>query len=286
VNDIREELDFEREIDGRWDKLTAEMLLGLTEWSQGCVAIEQALTQIVSGFGAVSGTLSRVRLTSGSARIIATTGPASKRELSGLNNSFAHPIMGDEVARLKHGALILMSQFEDTRSSRDPAIEEWLIRRGLSDVGFICLTRDQRSADFLELHFAEAPNGAWTTACEWGAAAFARTYSIRRPGLVTEALARHSGKINEYDSQDWPILAPENAAGLTRSEWRVCVLVSRGLMAKAVANEIGVEVSTVRSHLRKIYLKTNLGSYHQLARRLVSRLEQHALHQGLHERSA
>ncbi len=250
------------------------------------MAIEQALTQIVSGFGAVSGTLSRIKLTTGSARVIASTGPTSKHELSGFNSSFAYPVMGDEVSKLKHGALILMSELEVARSSLDPAIENWLIRGGLSDVGFICLTRDKRWADFLELHFAEPPNGAWSTACEWGAAAFARTYSIRRPGLVTEALVRHSDKIKEYDCQDWPILGPENAAGLTRSEWRVCVLVSRGLMAKAVASEIGVEVSTVRSHLRKIYLKTNLGSYHQLARRLVSRLEQQALHQGLREMSA
>ena len=66
----------------------------------------------------------------------------------------------------------------------------------------------------------------------------------------------------------------------------MCVLVSRGLAPKAVANEIGVTVNTIRSHLRKIYVKTNLGSYHQLARQLISQVEQQALHQNVHQLSA
>jgi DNA-binding CsgD family transcriptional regulator len=176
--------------------------------------------------------------------------------------------------------------FEVARSSRDPAIDAWLACRNLTDAGFICLSRNMRSADFLELHFAEGPTGAWEAACEWGATAFARTYNIRRPGLVTEALARNSDRTTVHDSEDGPILAPENAAGLTRSEWRVCVLVSRGLTAKAAADEIGVTVNTIRTHLRNIYVKTNLGSYYQLARRLVSPMEQQALNQGWHELSA
>ena len=67
------------------------------------------------------------------------------------------------------------------------------------------------------MHFADRPSGAWEAACEWGATAFARTYNFRRPGLVTEALARHSDKAIVYDNEDRLILAPENAAGLTRS---------------------------------------------------------------------
>ena len=179
-----------------------------------------------------------------------------------------------------------MSRSEIARTNQDPAIDEWLIQRGLRNVGIICLMRDKDWVDFLELHFSENLNGVWEIACDWGASAFARTYKIRRPGLVTEVIVQRGDDCAEYDCHNWPILSVENAAGLTRSEWRVCVLVSRGLAPKAVANEIGVTVNTIRSHLRKIYVKTNLGSYHQLARQLISQVEQQALHQNMHRLSA
>ena len=88
----------------RLDKLTAEMLLAFSEWSQGFLPIDQALHQIITGFGAVSGTLCRVKVNSGNSRIIATCGAASVRDISGLNSSLTYPIIGDEIARLKSGA--------------------------------------------------------------------------------------------------------------------------------------------------------------------------------------
>lgn len=262
------------------------MLLGFMEWSQGFLPIEEALAQIVAGFGVARGTLSRVNTLTGNVRIIASAHPFIKRKSFKPDHSFAHPVLGEEISSLKPGSLILMSQFEDVRSNRDPAIEDWMIDHKMTDIGLICLCRENNWIDFLELHFSEAPSYTWSTACDWGAVAFARTYKIRRPGLVTEALARRGDSAQWPNRSEWSILAPENVAGLTRSEWRVCVLVSRGLTAKAVANEIGVATSTVRTHLRNIYEKTSLGSYHQLARRLISPLEQQALHRGIHERSA
>ena len=113
-----------------------------------------------------------------------------------------------------------------------------------------------------------------------------RPDNIRRPGLVAEALARHGDKATVYGSEDRPILASENAAGLTRAEWKVCFQVSQGLTAKAAADEIGVTVNTVRTHLRNIYVKTNLRSYYHLARRLGSPVEQQALYQRRLELSA
>lgn len=270
----------------RWDKLTAQMVLGFTEWSQGFLPVEQTLRQIVSGFGAERGTISRVNTKSNTVRIIATTHLPSVRTGIGVGHSFAHPVLGEAIAKLKPGSLILMTEVEESRVNRDPDIEEWLSEHNLADIGLICLRHTQNWVDYLELYFSDTPNHAWSIAGDWGATAFARTYKIRRPGLVTEAMARRIGRAGRRHDSLELIMAAENATGLTRSEWRVCVLVSRGLTAKAVAAEIGVATSTVRTHLRKIYGKTNLSSYHQLARRLVSPEEQAAQHRGMPAKSA
>jgi len=67
------------------------------------------------------------------------------------------------------------------------------------------------------------------------------------------------------------ILHHENPAGLTRCEWKVCDLASRGLSVKSIAGELGVTGNTVRTHLRSIYAKTEVASYYELVMTLMAK---------------
>ncbi len=101
----------------------------------------------------------------------------------------------------------------------------------------------------------------------------ARIWARRQVGLVTAQVAEKKRKAEVRASLDGaaPILGIENPAGLSRAEFRVTMLLSRGLSVKGVASELGLSEATVRSHLRNIYAKTGTGSLAQLVFRLLDR---------------
>ena len=69
---------------------------------------------------------------------------------------------------------------------------------------------------------------------------------------------------------DAPILGVANPAKLSRAEFRVCLLLSRGLSVKGVTAELGLSEATVRSHLRSIYSKTEVAGLPELLYRILS----------------
>jgi DNA-binding CsgD family transcriptional regulator len=64
------------------------------------------------------------------------------------------------------------------------------------------------------------------------------------------------------------LLGMENPARLSRAEFRVCLLLGRGLPPEAVARELQLSQATVRSHLHKIYAKTGSTTLADLVQRL------------------
>ena len=64
------------------------------------------------------------------------------------------------------------------------------------------------------------------------------------------------------------ILSDENPLGLTRSEYRICLLIRDGYRAQDFALVQSVAESTVRSHLRSIYQKVEVTGQMALLHRL------------------
>ena len=82
-----------------------------------------------------------------------------------------------------------------------------------------------------------------------------------------------SGKFNPAVYRikpDEPILGTSNPARLSRAEFRVCLLLSRGLSVKGVTVELGLSEATIRSHLRSIYSKTQTSGLAELVYRILS----------------
>jgi DNA-binding CsgD family transcriptional regulator len=245
------------------------------EWGQGFIELEEALLRTVDCFGADCGSIVRIRLNTLEGRSVAVA--ASSKGKSAAISSIAGQVIGENAKVFKVGIPFLMSSLEDSWGLHSESIEAWKKKTsGRGDVGFACVSRASHDADFLELHFGNGQNTLWDREAGWYTAALARVFEVRRPGLITETLARKTSKSNKKTTEGVSILGADNPAGLTRTEFKVCLLLSRGLAVKVVVAEMGVSIATVRSHLRNIYAKTGIGGFHELALRLVSPEERNA----------
>lgn len=75
--------------------------------------------------------------------------------------------------------------------------------------------------------------------------------------------------MTERTPERMPLLSITNPARLSRAEFRVCLLLSRGLSAQGIAGELNVSGTTVRTHLRNIYSKTETTGMPDLVYNLI-----------------
>ncbi|KUJ85127.1 hypothetical protein AVO45_17910 [Ruegeria marisrubri] len=230
--------------------------------------------------------ISRVRLNKSTSRVAARADLQPDRRKRPLTKSYAADAIGALESRPKLASVFSLVHDSDGRYEPASPVSDWISHRRLSDVIFICLDNQGSEIDFLELHFGQGASIGWQTGIETIAPELSRIFRERRAGLITEALSRQTVVPMAKQVIDSPILGPDNPAGLTRSEWRVCLLVSRGLSVKAICEELEIGRATVRTHLKHIYSKTSLENFHMLARRLVSVDEREALQGRLRQASA
>ncbi len=122
-------------------------------------------------------------------------------------------------------------------------------------------------SDFLELHYRRPICDIEIAHIEFFADRIARVWKLRHPGLITKKLSDYAhANVGKTASS---ILDISNPARLTRAEFRICSLVSRGLTINSIAEELSLSLSTVRGHLRTIYQKTETEGFYGLAHCLV-----------------
>lgn len=253
-------------------------IIRLIEWSQANTSLESAVEQITVAFKAECGIVSRFKPSNSNSRTAAQYCRTGQVKGNGALHTFAFEALGPEISKIRAGAVVRFTHFETARTEQCPRLARWMSSNQFCTAAFVCLSKGNGTIEFLELYFANGSDLVQLDMLDQIAPDMARIVENRRPGLLTEALARQAVSIKQVKDTDAPILSPDNPAGLTGAELRVCVLVARGLAPKAVSAELGVSDTTVRTHLRKIYSKTGLDNYHMLARRLVSLAERTALY--------
>ncbi len=137
----------------------------------------------------------------------------------------------------------------------DPALALFHSRRNLRELAVINLATDQTTSDYLEMHFAEPLTPSQHALLNSLAQTLSEAWRNRTEGLF---IANVLGK-EETDAQpasEPDVLSHRNPARLSRAEYRVCLLLSRGLQLDAVCSELAIAKSTLRTHLRNIYAKT------------------------------
>ncbi|WP_420585308.1 helix-turn-helix transcriptional regulator [Ruegeria sp.] len=253
-------------------------IISFIQWSQGGIVLDAALAAIVEAFGADCGVISRSWLNKNGERVASRADTRDQSNKRPLFLSHTNDILGPFTNKPKRASVFSFLDEGKDVSDLSAVVTDWFDHRNLRDILFICLDNHGNELDFLELHFCRNCNRDYREGIEAVAGELSEIYRNRRPGLITEALSRQSLVKLKRPVEDALIMSTENPAKLTRAEWRVCVLISRGLSAQAIGAELGIGPATVRTHLKHVYSKTGLDSFHMLARRLVSLEEREALH--------
>lgn len=157
------------------------------------------------------------------------------------------------------GAQGLVDCFASTPEQPEQSMQLLSTRSGTT-VAIVVLQNGQSHIDVIMFEFPKIADEASLYVLAAMAPALETGWSMRQPGFVSTLVLnqsrRHKAAPRETDTMD--ILGEDNAFDLSRSELRVCRLLATGLKAQMIAQELGVSIATVRTHLSSIYAKTNL----------------------------
>jgi DNA-binding CsgD family transcriptional regulator len=146
---------------------------------------------------------------------------------------------------------------------------EALERTGLREAAIVILEARERGYDAVEIHFAGAGTHVQALLASMGPA-MSRCWRSRLPGTAS-ALAERT-RLRPVTAQRptaADLLSPNNPAGLSRSEFRICALMREGLPTKQIARELAIRPTTLRAHLQSIYAKTGATGQVELVHRLA-----------------
>lgn len=237
------------------------------EFLQGKATFQLALKEISNGLDAEATIISRVsRELSGKSNVIQFDGRAGLSRIAALDRSFARSMLGTYFDKPKVGSIWLKSMIE---VDVDPTLIELHRRRNLIELVVIPLSVDEKTIDFAEMHFAFPLQFEHRALLNMVADTLARTWKNRVPGLLTECLSKTP--IRLWKSTDMaPIMSMDNPARLSRAEYRVCLMLSRGQSFEKVRTELNVSKSTLRTHLKNIYAKTETDNQSELLYKLLT----------------
>ncbi len=235
----------------------------------GSMPLAEALAALAGGLDASAAAISRhYHRTEDSARLVSLfAGDGPER----LTRSYCQDVLDYQFGRARAGTVwFLGDMFDDPSWLPSRRLDGWLDRGAAREIAVIPMAVTRQAIDYVEFHFMSQLDRAEQHDIEALVPTIERSWTGRKPGLVTMALnegrapfprSLDSGMRRSITS---PILGVSNPAELSRAEFRVCLLLSRGLSVKAVTDELGLSENTVRSHLRSIYSKTGTSSLPEL----------------------
>ena len=257
------------------------VLDGIAGWCgglHGAMPLPEALGTLARGLGAECAALSRHLLNEDRPRTVAIHDRCQGDPyVPTLGRAFAQDVMGYFYDQARASTVWFLSDhLDDPNWSETETLANWRLSRDHGEIAVFALSGNQRQKDYIEFHFADALKRGEKLELEALVPTIVRSWSGRKPGLVTQS--RMDGRLIsardrvEQTRQKWnsPILGMANPAGLSRAEFRVCLLLSRGLSVKGVTDELGLSEATVRTHLRALYSKTETSSLAELLYRVLS----------------
>ena len=237
---------------------------------RGAESLEVGLHELASAVGARSALLSRKRKDDQMARVVAKF-QLSNFGMGTLTRPFCDNVLEVNPWALRAGACIFKSSMDDLSESSRTIIGRWYQASGCRDTLVMVLEVDKNHVDRIEMHFDHIADRKTVSLCEEIAHALPLFYKSRAPQVIEDAIQRNLMPGNSSRaSAGMAILSEHNPYHLTRSEYRICHVISRGVSYKALPEKLDISPHTVRSHLRNIYGKTDIGDFYELSHRLVS----------------
>lgn len=182
-----------------------------------------------------------------------------------LDCGFAKSLMAPYFDAARPGSLWFRSMVEEGKTLD---VVEFHAARQLRELVVIPLESNARFIDTIEVHFEHRLRAHQQLILNSLGPVLARTWQNRAQGLFTESLLRLAP--TPVAVRLAPILSIENPARLSRAEYRVGLMLSRGLSVDHVKAELGIRDSTLRTHLGNLYAKTGSSNLSELVYRLTS----------------
>lgn len=257
------------------------VLDGIANWCgglHGALDLADTLHALSGGFGAEAAAIARHGKHEETARAVAISDTRKHDDtVPALRRALAQDVMGYLYAKSRVATVWFLSDIDDDPQWKGTqTLTNWKISRGIKEIVVISLAASPQQRDFVEFHFARELERSEKLEIEALVPTLVRSWSGRKPGLVTQSRmderlvrARETAKAGKR-RWDAPILGTSNPAKLSRAEFRVCHLLSRGLSVKGVTDELGLSEATVRTHLRSIYSKTEVSGMAELLYRILS----------------
>lgn len=246
-----------------------EAVASWCEALQGQATLNEGLQAICKALGADAAAIVRVRPDSGKpGRTICFDMPGRGVEVCPLNRSFGISAMGSYLTHARPATVWHVSMITE---DPDPALTRFQGLRGFAEMTIVPLAQSSRGTDLLEFHFRHALDASAQALINFFASTLVRSWDRRQPGLFLESLLESAAIMKTADDTG-PILSIENSCRLSRAEYRVCLLLSRGLSKEGLLGELSISKSTLRTHLRNIFIKTNTQNQTELMYRLLARV--------------
>lgn len=182
-----------------------------------------------------------------------------------LHSGYARSLLGAYFDAARPGSLWYRSMLDDT----SPDLVDFHAARILRELVVIPLETNDRHIDMLEIHFAERLRNFQQLLLNTLAPVLSRNWRNRTQGLFTETVLRRAEQ-RRSATLDKPILSTDNPARLSRAEYRVGLMLSRGMSLEDVKAELNIRESTLRTHLGNLYAKTRVSNLSELVFLLVS----------------
>ncbi|RYH11287.1 helix-turn-helix transcriptional regulator [Tropicimonas sp. IMCC6043] len=253
-----------------------EIVAVLSQASQGSVALVEALRRMGNLIGSNVTAICRVDLTASHdvAKVFCHESRRPVSEDAGpFEVSFARGVCGASIDTAKAGTVWRATLADIETRER---LASLFRHRRLAETVVIPLQKDNGSGDFLELHFTQPVSATLLEYLEYMGPVLARCWKGRSPGMFSDSMLSRRRKLPPSPVSG-AILSMENPCRLSRAEYRVCVLLSRGLNNQAVLEELSITMATLRTHLRNIYAKTDSASQPELIHKLLSTTPRHGL---------
>ena len=140
------------------------------------------------------------------------------------------------------------------------------------EIAVVVLDPSNRVSDLLELRFTRLLSAEEMKSLSMLAGILSQVWQRRRANVISDSIAAHQRRLDRSEEcrTGGSVLDAANPAGLSKAEYRVCMLMTHGLSAKLISRRLQVSESTVRSHLRNIYAKTEASGQRELMYRLLS----------------
>ena len=247
-----------------------QVLDGIAGWCgglHGSMTLSETLGSLAGGCGASAAAIARHQRGEHLPKTVALFDTKSRSgDLPTLQRPLARDAMGYMYKKARSATVWFMTDLvDDAEWTGTEMLTNWRLSREISEIVVISLAGTQ-NRDFVEFHFEEPLKYSEKLEFEALTPTIVRSWAGRRKGLVIETLmgGKRSPAVAERAPRLDPILSMVNPAGLSRAEFRVCLMLSKGLSVRGVVEELGTTEATLRSHLRSIYSKTEASGMAEL----------------------